>query len=153
MDMTSTPAQTTSIAMDANETAAANDQRIPTSRSDVRTPSLMTDTISALVAPRQTKQNRRSCARYSGVSAPGIGRLPMYVHPAIPAKTATQNAYRSIDTTISPRPPIWPAGHSVTAYQTRRAFMAMNTAAITVTTPTPTLLARLASDTTTNCAA
>ena len=49
--------------------------------------------------------------------------------------------------------PISPAGHSITAYHARRAFMAMNTAAISNTATTPTLLACFASDTTANWAA
>src|SRR5207245_11522187 len=48
---------------------------------------------------------------------------------------------------------ISPAGHPITASHARRAFMAMNTAAISNTATTPTLLACFASDTTANWAA
>ena len=153
IERTSAPAHATSIAIDTTGIRTSSDPRVPPSRKEVSTPSLMTDAIRAPAPARHTTANRRICFRYSEVSAGGTRRVPMYTQPPTATTIASQNAKRSIERTMSPSLPPGPDAYSVATYHVRRAFIATNTAAIPQMVATPTPRACLASDTTASWAA
>ena len=69
------PAQAISIAIEKIGTTKSNDDSHPDSRRAVRTPSQITEAISAPVAIEHRRKKRRSCLRYAGWKVVGVWRL------------------------------------------------------------------------------